>query len=483
MSNTVDPNQVHPFPEISVGKDTLPTALLRLFQEAARSAVLLSPRWDRVTPSAAIFALIFLLGVAVDIGLHRLYVVGPATFYWRALASGWLMSAILGWVCYLLASPTFTEADHASASGPQLFALAWAQMLVLSLVFGLVVSASIHGGTAATRFMHAGGQWAIWIGSISWSVVTLLVLLLRSSPRTWVVRTVAAAVLIGAYGVMIYAQPSMYWYAQRALAETASSELTLSQETFEAQQHLFAAQLAAIKPQRPGVIDLYAITFAPYAEESVFKKESGVVADVMRHRFDADGRTLQLLNHNQTTTEFAWATPLNLQRAIQHFGAVMDRTEDILFIHLTSHGARNGELAASFGPLDVAPVTPVSLKKWLDDAGIRHRVISISACYSGSWIDTLANNDTLVMTAADADHTSYGCGSLSELTFFGRAMYDEQLRNQTLSFEQAHKAARILIKRREEEAGKDDGYSNPQIRVGSAIRARLAALQARLANP
>ena len=84
------------------------------------------------------------------------------------------------------------------------------------------------------------------------------------------------------------------------------------------------------------------------------------------------------------------------------------------------------------------------------------------------------------MTAADADHTSYGCGSRSELTFFGRAMYDEQLRNQTLSFEQAHKAARIIIKKREEEAGKDDGYSNPQIKVGAAIRTRLTALEARL---
>jgi hypothetical protein len=40
------------------------------------------------------------------------------------------------------------------------------------------------------------------------------------------------------------------------------------------------------------------------------------------------------------------------------------------------------------------------------------------------------------MTAADADHTSYGCGRLSELTFFGRALFDEQLRK-THSFEQA----------------------------------------------
>jgi hypothetical protein len=160
----------------------------------------------------------------------------------------------------------------------------------------------------------------------------------------------------------------------------------------------------------------------------------------------------------------------------------MDREEDVLFLHLTSHGARDGELSAWFWPMSVAAVTPADLKAWLDEAGIRHRVISISACYSGSWIAPLANDDTLVMTAADAEHTSYGCGRKSELTYFGRAMYDEQLRNNTLSFEEAHAAARSVIKEREEKAGKDDGYSNPQINVGPAIRPWLAQLQERLAH-
>ena len=89
----------------------------------------------------------------------------------------------------------------------------------------------------------------------------------------------------------------------------------------------------------------------------------------------------------------------------------------------------------------------------------------------------MADDDTLVMTAADADHTSYGCGRGSELTYFGRAMFDEQLRNQTFSFEAAHAAARRLIDEREKQAGKSDGYSNPQIRVGAAMRERLAMLE------
>ena len=80
------------------------------------------------------------------------------------------------------------------------------------------------------------------------------------------------------------------------------------------------------------------------------------------------------------------------------------------------------------------------------------------------------------MTAADATHTSYGCGSLSELTYFGRALFDEQLR-QTYSFEGAFAAAVPIIQQREIEGHKEDGFSNPQIAVGSGIRAVLARLE------
>jgi len=119
------------------------------------------------------------------------------------------------------------------------------------------------------------------------------------------------------------------------------------------------------------------------------------------------------------------------------------------------------------------------LRQALDEAGIVHRVIMVSACYSGGWVPPLASDTTLVMTAADATHTSYGCGKLSELTFFGRALFDEQLR-QTHSFEQAFANAVPVIQAREIEAGKADGFSNPQIAVGGQTAPVLRALEKRL---
>ncbi len=261
--------------------------------------------------------------------------------------------------------------------------------------------------------------------------------------------------------------------------EPEPAALSLNQTLIEAQSAALVSALAAVQPQRPGVVDLYSITFAPYAEEDVFSREASMVTEVMAQRFDAAGRQLQLQNHVETAGTLPWATGLNLQRAIERMAQRMDLDEDVLFIHLTSHGARDARLAASFAPIEIDEISPEMLRAWLDAAGVRHRVISISACYSGSWLTALSSAGALVMTASDAENTSYGCGRKSELTYFGRAMYNEQLRS-THSFEMAHAVARGVIEKREKEAGKTDGYSNPQIFVGNLIRAPLEQLEARL---
>jgi len=111
--------------------------------------------------------------------------------------------------------------------------------------------------------------------------------------------------------------------------------------------------------------------------------------------------------------------------------------------------------------------------------GIQNRVLAISACYSGGWITPLASDTSLVMTAADATHTSYGCGHRSELTFFGRALFDEQLR-QAHSFTEAFKRMLPVIAEREQQAQKPDGPSNPQISVGARVGPVLSALEQRL---
>ena len=111
--------------------------------------------------------------------------------------------------------------------------------------------------------------------------------------------------------------------------------------------------MAALAPERPGVVDVYGIVFSPYAEENVFLRESDMVAQLLAQRFDAQGRVIELVNHPATMRTHPWATPANLERAIEAVAARMDRDNDVLVLYLTSHAAADFKLDANNAPLDV----------------------------------------------------------------------------------------------------------------------------------
>jgi hypothetical protein len=104
-------------------------------------------------------------------------------------------------------------------------------------------------------------------------------------------------------------------------------------------------------------------------------------------------------------------------------------------------------------------------------------VLVISACYSGGFIDALKDEHTLVITASSADRTSFGCGDTSEATYLAQALFGQALRN-TYSFESAFDEAQKTIAQWEREKGYT--ASQPQIHVGSQIRAKLGQIERRL---
>lgn len=436
-------------------------------------ALLRAPRWQGLVVTPPVLALLMVLPVALSLLVERLAIPGPAEFYAPALALGWFTPLVLLWACWWLAPAGQRPAPLA------LFGMLCALSVPILVVVGLVwVPLQRMAGPDGDE-SSATAAWLGW-GFVAWQLAAQLRLVARSSRAATRLRLAGTLLLTGLMAQSVALELPRPWYPKAPPREARAAPWQPTQAAFEAQAAALQNQLERLAPQREGRTDVFVLVFAPYADEDVFKREAAMVADVMGERFDAQGRTLQLVNHRDTAATLPWATPLNLERAIAAVAARMDLAQDILFLHLTSHGARDGELAAEFGTLRVEPVTPALLRRALDAAGVRHRIVSISACYSGSWIEPLKGDHTLVMTAADATHTSYGCGRASELTFFGRALYDEALRRDTRSFEAAHAQAREVIEKREIEAGKKDGYSNPQIATGSAMRDQLAAWQREL---
>ncbi|MBM0103195.1 hypothetical protein JM946_00480 [Steroidobacter sp. S1-65] len=406
---------------------------------------------------------------AIVTAASRYEVDGPAWFDVRSFLFGWAPSALLIFGLWSVLEWTREKAAHASpvAAWYLLFTIASVPITLL----GIAVRAYQpgwweQGDTLAWVFY--GALW-FWLGIAMWRIS-------RAVTRSMLV---AASLLVYAIIVQIAASwqiSTQAWQPLESYEDEEYASLTLSQEVFETQQTLLQGSLQAIVPSTGDKRQTFGLIYAPYAED-VFLRESAMVKQVLEERFGAWGRVVRLVNNATTANEFPWATTRNLERSLQALAKAMNPERDVLVIYLTSHGGADFKLAAENWPLHVEDLTADELRSMLDELGIRHRVIAVSACYSGGWIEPLRNDDTLVMTAADKDHTSYGCGSNSELTFFGRAVFDEQLRK-TLSFEEAFKAAVPVIKQREIDGKKDDGFSNPQISVGSNIRTVLDELTA-----
>jgi hypothetical protein len=236
---------------------------------------------------------------------------------------------------------------------------------------------------------------------------------------------------------------------------------------------LLERALAGLQAGGTGQPQLFFVSFAGWAPQAVFKREALAVRELFDTRFGTKGRSLALINHASTLDEIPLASSDNLDKALQHIGGLMRKDDDVLFLFLTSHGKKDVFAVELPGGLPPDDLTPAILKEMLDRSGIKNRVIVLSACHSGSFIPALADASTLVIAAAHADRTSFGCEDKREWTYFGDAFFNQALR-QERSFERAFARAKRTIGLWEKEQGLVQ--SLPQIAGGEALHSRLEGL-------
>lgn len=245
------------------------------------------------------------------------------------------------------------------------------------------------------------------------------------------------------------------------------------EELLYQQPERLRAAINALPDSDPTDAQMFVVTFAPYGDQDVFMLEAQLAQSVFAERFDAGTRTVELVNNLATINDKPLATTANLKHALIGISSRMQHDKDVLLLFLTSHGAKDRRLAATLPGASLQDLTSEQLRGYLDGAGIRSRVVVISACYSGGFMTDLADQNTLVITSARADRTSFGCSDDADLTFFGRAFLETALPS-ARSFEDAFFTARKLVTARELE----EGYtpSEPQFHPNSGIEHKLTNL-------
>ena len=208
------------------------------------------------------------------------------------------------------------------------------------------------------------------------------------------------------------------------------------------------------------------VSFGLFGDQGVFRREATGAAQIVASRFGGDPVVVR-----SNTKTGGSATVETLAATLQAEAKKMNGESDILFVILTSHGSPDG-LAVTAGRRPAETLKPSKLAEILARTGVRYKVVIISACYSGVFIPRLADADTLVITAADANHPSFGCEDKAKWTYFGDAFFNAALRRAN-NLKDAFLMARSLVLRRELHEGFEP--SHPQMAGGGKVEPLLVA--------
>ena len=331
-----------------------------------------------------------------------------------------------------------------------------------------------------TWFDATETSWAIFYLYLVW----YLAIIFRCIVKYYHTTTLRAIVLVSLYGIINYVplfqlpqQPLWYLdYSVQSKPTDNDTHLNV-EDTFYRQGDLIKQETDKLLPERAGQIDLYFLGLAGYADEDVFMHEAMRAKELFDDQFDTSERSLLLINNDETVKDLPLANAHNLESAIMALAETMNPLEDILFLMMSSHGSEDHKLSTDYYPLDMNDIGPREIKTILDNAGIKWRVIVISACYSGGFIEPLIDENTLIMTASDKDRNSFGCGHDGDYTYFGEALFGKHLKLER-NFSTAFYAAKKDIEARETEESID--ASMPQISIGENIEKQLSLFTDRL---
>lgn len=250
--------------------------------------------------------------------------------------------------------------------------------------------------------------------------------------------------------------------------------LACGQGGAQTQRDLIDAQIARFPAETGSEAHVYFLGFAGFGEERVFAEEIKLAARIVGENYGSALRSVLLINDRRDLSTYPLASESSLRYALNALSRVMNRDEDVLFLALSSHGSRGAIIEVTNEGREREVLGAVTLADLLAESGIRWRVVVVSACFSGAFVEPLADNHTIVITAASKYRTSFGCSDQRDLTYFGEAFYRDSLPGST-QLRAAFEAAKREIRRREKEEGVR--ASQPQGYFGPLMEEKLRTIE------
>ena len=246
-----------------------------------------------------------------------------------------------------------------------------------------------------------------------------------------------------------------------------------------AEQRKLDRTLAALQAQKKGVVDAYVVAIG-LDSDPIFGREAREAGKVLARRYNAVGHTIVLAGTDGSgPSDLPNGSPRTLAITLARIAELMDKKEDVLVLYTAGHGAPFG-LAYHDGDEGFGIISPARMARMLDELGIRNRLLILSACYSGVFVPTLANDTTALFTAASADRTSFGCAADRDWTFYGDAMINHAMREPVPLAKVGETAVALVAQWEGMGASMGIIPSQPQISIGAKVGTWLSPLEARM---
>lgn len=160
-----------------------------------------------------------------------------------------------------------------------------------------------------------------------------------------------------------------------------------------------------------------------------------------------------------------YATLHTLSQAMERIGR-QARPDDIVMLLVSTHGGF-GLLSVNANGVDYPPITADQLADALRPLQDTPTVIVLSACHSGSFIPKLQRDNRIILTAASAARSSFGCAFEDRNTWFVEALFGPHF-DASESLSQLMTQAQATITERE--VLMKYPASEPQIWIGPKAR-------------
>jgi hypothetical protein len=177
------------------------------------------------------------------------------------------------------------------------------------------------------------------------------------------------------------------WAVDDSSDSQSDEDSAQAEVLFYDQPQRIAAAVQRVRASQRGHTSVYFVGFAGDGDPAVFRREAQFASEAFGERFGSEGRSLLLINDVEDRDSYPLASVSGLSQTLKALSARMDPDNDVLVLFLTSHGSQDG-LEVQNGSLPLAQLAPADLHEALDTAGIRWRLIVVSACYAGVFLDS-----------------------------------------------------------------------------------------------